>query len=177
MLLLFIYKYVYLKFGVCNGQKVKRRFYKRLQKKEVLLRIRFVNLPTNCYTFSISFFGAYACNNQSDVKGFIVMRGEKEVLTYTYGTGLNVNRGYELNVTTDGNVITVFFGDDYNKLTVDDDKMSVKVTDASCKTGDCISSGELTNNGVIMCLPNSIKILPLNNDGGLIVGGLDEKFS
>ena len=123
------------------------------------------------------FFGVYACNNQSDVKGFIVMRGEKEVLTYTYGTGLNVNRGYELNVTTDGNIITVFFGDDYNKLTVDDDKMSVKVTDASCKTGDCISSGELTNNGVIMCLPNSIKILPLNNDGGLIVGGLDEKFS
>ena len=123
------------------------------------------------------FLGVYACNDKGDVKGFKVLRGDREVLTYTYGVGLNVNRGYELNVVADGNNITITFNGEYNELTVDDEKMAVRVTDASCKTGDCISSGELTNNGVIMCLPNGIKILPLNDDGDLIVGVLDEKFS
>lgn len=123
------------------------------------------------------FLGVYACNDNADVKGFKVMRGDREVLTYTYGIGLNVNKGYELDVTKDGNLITITFNGEYNVLAVDDENMVVKVTDASCKTHDCISSGELSSNGVIMCLPNGIKILPLSQDDELIVGVLDEVFS
>ena len=123
------------------------------------------------------FLGIYACRDNSNAKGFKVMRGDREILSYTYGVGLNVNRGYELNVTSDGNKITLTFNGEYNVLTVDDENMVVKVTDASCKTGDCISSGELSNKGVIMCLPNGIKVLPLAEDDELIVGVLDESFS
>ena len=123
------------------------------------------------------FLGVYACNDTKNAKGFKVMRGDREILSYTYGVGLNVNRGYELNVTSDGNKITLTFNGEFNVLTVDDENMVVKVTDASCKTGDCISSGELSNKGVIMCLPNGIKVLPLTEDDELIVGVLDEIFS
>lgn len=136
----------------------------------------FVYVIVAIFLLSI-FFGVYACNDKPDAKGFKVMRGDREILSYTYGVGLNVNRGYELNVTTDGNKITLTFNGEYNVLTVDDENMAVKVTDASCKTGDCVSSGELTDNGVIMCLPNGIKVLPLKDDGGLIVGVLDEVFN
>ena len=123
------------------------------------------------------FLGVYACNDTKNAKGFKVMRGDREILSYTYSVGLNVNRGYELNVTSDGNKITLTFNGEFNVLTVDDENMVVKVTDASCKTCDCISSGELSNKGVIMCLPNGIKVLPLTEDDELIVGVLDESFS
>ncbi len=120
-----------------------------------------------------SFVFIYGCKQEQQTDGFIVERNGRQVLVYTYGVGANVNRGYEVNVTVNGNKIALNFDGKHNTLTVNEDEKSVSVTDANCSTHDCITAGKMTNKGVIVCLPHGIKILPLNNDE-LIIGGLNE---
>lgn len=166
------------RFGTIMNKKPNEDFISVCKKKKFFSVCDLIVYVVIAVLLLSLFLGVYACNDTKNANGFKVMRGDREILSYTYGVGLNVNRGYELNVTTDGNKITLNFNGEYNVLAVDDENMVVKVTDASCKTGDCISSGELSNKGVIMCLPNGIKVLPLvEEDEGLIVGFLDEFFN
>ena len=77
------------------------------------------------------------------------------------------------NVTsnTDGS-ITVTFDGEYNTLKVDNEEKWIQVVDANCKTHDCITAGKLKSNGVILCLYHNVKILPINADDTLIIGGI-----
>lgn len=120
-----------------------------------------------------SFVFVYGCKNEQPVDGFIVERNGRQVLVYTYGVGANVNRGYEVNATVNGNKITIEFDGHYNVLTINEEEKSVAVTDANCSTHDCVTAGKMTDKGVIVCLPHGIKILPLNSDE-LIIGGINE---
>ena len=125
----------------------------------------------------LSFTFIYGCNKDTPTDGFSVERHGKEVLTYVYGEGLSVNRGFELNAYIDGNKIYLDFNGEKNVLLVDDDAKTVSVTDANCSTKDCITAGELSGSGVIVCLPHNLKILPTQSDNRLIVGGLYEIFN
>ncbi len=112
-------------------------------------------------------------NKNDDTDGFKLLKNGDVVFLYSYKTGIKINDEFDKNIkiNSDG-TITVTFDGQYNTIKINDDEKWVQVVDANCKTHDCITAGKLKSSGLILCLHNNVKILPLNSDDGITIGGI-----
>ena len=122
---------------------------------------------------ALSIISLIALTKTTDTDGFKVVKNGQEVFSYTYKNGILINADFKDNVTVNSDgTITVTFDGKHNTLKFNDDEKWVQVVDANCKTHDCITAGKLKSNGVILCLHNNVKILPLSDNDSLIIGGI-----
>ncbi len=108
---------------------------------------------------------------KTDGDGFKVFLGEVEVFTFNYSDGsYSVVDGQNISVTEKDEVysITVKTEKGFNLIVADKIKKTVEVLDADCSIRkDCVHSPKIKgNDGVIVCVPHELKIMP--TDGGFI---------
>ncbi|MCD8286751.1 MAG: NusG domain II-containing protein [Clostridia bacterium] len=77
--------------------------------------------------------------------------------------------------TSSAITLRITSGSAYNVVQIDLDTPSVSVTEANCRSKDCVYTSAITdNNGIIYCSPHGLKIIPtdyeLKDDGIIIVG-------
>lgn len=77
---------------------------------------------------------------------------------------------------TDGDILTVkitLSGGDYNTVAIDKKARSAYVTEANCRTHDCVSTPAIKDSGgIIYCSLHLLQIVPLNypqDDGKFII--------
>lgn len=106
-------------------------------------------------------------------EGFAVYYDGEKVfaLSYSAPEDYSITEGFEnyFEVSLSENRITFRFPPDkseYNIITFDSEKKSVKVTESNCSVSpDCVYSPEIRNGGAIICAPHRLKIAPLQDDG------------
>ncbi len=119
--------------------------------------------------FLFMFF--FVFSNNKTTEGFTVSVNGKTVLTYYYNAKTVIADDTSVEIKIIDDKIYIFFDEgkkDFNELTVDLNKRTVKVTDSSCSdTKDCILEPAVGNSGAIYCAPHKLKISVLNEKENL----------
>lgn len=108
---------------------------------------------------------------KKDVEGFIVEQDGKTVLTYTlsdknYVVSSEFAESVEITDGENGVYFKIYQsnGTKYNIVYIDFDGYA-DVTESNCSTSaDCVHSPAITNSGAIVCVPNSLKVSPINGN-------------
>ncbi|MCD8295230.1 MAG: NusG domain II-containing protein [Clostridia bacterium] len=77
--------------------------------------------------------------------------------------------------TSSSITLRIASGSAYNVVEIDLSGPSVSVTEANCRSRDCVYTSAITdNNGIIYCSPHSLKIIPAdytaNDNGNITIG-------
>ncbi len=104
--------------------------------------------------------------NKTNSQGFNVSVGDTEVLEFFYNDSrLYVKSDlYVVEHDSKNCTVTVYIDGktEYNIIKYDCQNKTVKITESSCRGNDCVSFAEISDNGVIYCLPHNLKITPLS---------------
>lgn len=103
--------------------------------------------------------------------GFEVYSDNQLILSHGYGSnGFDISDEYlgeiKIEKINGGHVITITYLDKVNVIFSDDANKRVSVTESNCSTTpDCKYMPHVSDSGVIICVPNGLKIQPLGSGG------------
>lgn len=115
---------------------------------------------------AVTFIVVFTTRDVNPLGGIRVYADDKTVFEYDFKSEPVYDKEKVELAEDNGNLIlTVRAGGGYNKIVIDKDKKTVKVTDADCGKKDCVYTPAIKNNsGIIYCSPHRLRIVPYNFD-------------
>lgn len=101
-------------------------------------------------------------NSKQDLESVSIYIDEVQMFEYNFDRDKRDIFDQRISVDELGDILEVrvnLDNEEYNVIHIDKTNKSVNMSGSSCKTGDCVKSGEIKDgNGVIICLPHHLKI-------------------
>ena len=112
----------------------------------------------------------------SKAVGFTVFKDNKAIFTYDLENDEIILSNDDSTIVTKSETsdkITIklsFSNGAFNEIVIDKVNAYIFVSNSSCLNSTCVHSGKLKDVGAILCIPNGLKIVPIDNNS-LILGG------
>ncbi|MDE7439338.1 MAG: NusG domain II-containing protein [Clostridia bacterium] len=114
---------------------------------------------------AVLFIVLFTTRDKSTLTGIRIYVHSQVVFEYEFGGEPQYTDSVEVREDGNGIYVTILNGNDKNVVFIDNNRKTVKMTEANCKGKECLYFAAMDNNSdFIYCSPHGVKVEPLKQD-------------